>query len=258
MKKWFWNNFSVGSCLFLSSFFVIIYIVANYHVPVIWLRYLMMLWFFACWVIDTFFDNHLLVNNQVHQRIRAAEQAFLTRVSDQDKKVLINWYAQWLAEFTRTPGRLLDLCAYQIAGTMIDLRQLIDEQQITWIDDQLPERLVDNWTLADEQVFKVYYGARIKLHAWRYLWKFRKERVLIKGLRLAYLDQLILKYGKTYCEYGIFLNQRLREGHAVRSLYEGLHTFDHQEKSLASHFEKQKMLLQGSLYSLKDLIKKSS
>lgn len=213
-------------------------------------------WYLVCLIIDYYVKNHLLFDQDLHYRLAQSESEILfKRFSQSEIEKLIDWYAQWLALFTGTFGRWCDLCAFQIAGSSTDLLTFQKQHSLSVIDNDGVETLVPKLNLADEQVFKIYYGSRIKQRAFKYLRPMHAYHR--QKLQSQYLDQLLDSYGKSYYEYGIFLIGRLRAGEDVRSLYDGLVEY-HMDvsNSFVERIKQQKYLIQSSVVSLKDVLQK--
>lgn len=248
--------FSLGSILLLAGMlFLFIFCIfqpklVNYGKEVI------VVWYLVCLMVDYYAKNHLLFDQDLHYRLEQTESEILfRRFSQAEIEQLIKWYAQWLALFTGTFGRLCDLCAFQIAGSSADLLTFQKQHSLSVIDHCGIEKLVGKMNLADEQVFKIYYGSRIKKQAFKYLRQMHGYHR--QKLQSQYLDQLLDSYGKSYYEYGIFLIKRLRDGEEVRPLYGGLIEFHTDySNSFVDRIKQQKYLIQSSVISLKDVLQK--
>lgn len=248
--------FSVGSILLLAGILVMVVVCVADRSFAKQGQSFIIIWYLFCMLVDYYLKNHLLFDQNLHNRLKEKEKSILfERFSQSQIEQLVDWYAQWLALFTGTFGRLLDLCAFQVAGTSMDLLKFQHDHQLMMINDTGIQELVSNLNLSDEQVFKIYYGSRIKRRAFKYLRKmhgYHKQK-----LQSQYLDQLLDTYGKSYYEYGIFLIKRLCAGDDVRSLYDGLVEYHvNSSNSVIDRVIQQKYLLQSSVMSLKDILQK--
>ena len=248
----------MGGVLLVTGFFFasILVIIGKWSASVV--RQYGLLFYYACYSTDSFCRHHLLFNENIHQHLRKTEYDFFNEISVTDCDRLIEWYADWLAEFTHSVGRWFDLCAFQIAGSMQDLLTFREREGLDHINPLIAEKYVGKWTQSDEQVFKIYYGAKIKRRAFlkvlKIMWRYRYRK-----MRSKYLDFLLDRYGKHYCEFGIFLVDRVRLGDDIRQLYDGLISY-HDVTSSVSKWDQRKMIVQSSVYSLKAIMtkKKSS
>lgn len=248
--------FSLGSILLLSGMLVLFIFLIFQPKLVNYGKEIIVLWYLVCLIVEYYTKNHLLFDQDLHYRLEQAESEILfKRFSQAEIEQLIKWYAQWLALFTGTFGRLCDLCAFQIAGSSADLLTFQKQHSLSVIENYEIEKLVNKMNLADEQVFKIYYGSRIKKQAFKYLRQMRGYHR--QKLQSQYLDQLLDSYGKSYYEYGIFLIKRLRDGEEVRPLYGGLIEFHtNYSNSFVDRIKQQKYLIQSSVISLKDVLQK--
>lgn len=248
--------FSLGSILLLSGMLVLFIFLIFQPKLVNYGKEIIVLWYLVCLIVEYYTKNHLLFDQDLHYRLEQAESEILfKRFSQVEIEQLIKWYAQWLALFTGTFGRLCDLCAFQIAGSSADLLTFQKQHSLSVIENYEIEKLVNKMNLADEQVFKIYYGSRIKKQAFKYLRQMRGYHR--QKLQSQYLDQLLDSYGKSYYEYGIFLIKRLRDGEEVRPLYGGLIEFHtNYSNSFVDRIKQQKYLIQSSVISLKDVLQK--
>lgn len=250
--------FSMGGVLLVTGFFFasILIIRGKWSASVV--RQYGLLFYYVCYSADSFCRHHLLFNENIHQRLRKTEYDFFNEISVTDCDRLIEWYADWLAVFTHSLGRWFDLCAFQIAGSMRDLLAFREREGLDQINPLIAEKYVGKWTQSDEQVFKIYYGAKIKRRAFlkvlKIMWRYRYRK-----MRSKYLDFLLDRYGKHYCEFGIFLVDRVRLGDDIRRLYDGLISYQDVTGSV-SKWDQRKMIVQSSVYSLKAIMakKKSS
>ena len=247
---------SLGSILLLAGMLVLFIFCIFQPKLVNYGKEVIVLWYLVCLMVDYYTKNHLLFDQNLHYRLEQSESEILfKRFSQEEIEQLIKWYAQWLALFTGTFGRLCDLCAFQIAGSSADLLRFQKQHSLSVIDHCGIEELVNKMNLADEQVFKIYYGSRIKKQAFKYLRQMRGYHR--QKLQSQYLDQLLDSYGKSYYEYGIFLIKRLRDGEDVRPLYGGLIEFHTDySNSFVDRIKQQKYLIQSSVISLKDVLQK--
>lgn len=248
--------FSLGSILLLVGMLVLFIFLIFHPKLVNYGKEMIALWYLVCLLVDYYVKNHLLFDQDLHYRLAQAESEILfQRFSQAEIEQLINWYAQWLALFTGTFGRLCDLCAFQIAGSSTDLLTFQKQHSLFVINNDGIEVLVKKLNLADEQVFKIYYGSQIKKRAFKYLRSMHAYHR--QKLQSQYLDQLLDSYGKSYYEYGIFLIGRLRDGADVRSLYDGLIDYHADVSSnFVERIKQKKYLIQSSVVSLKDVLQK--
>lgn len=246
--------FSVGGLLLLSAFIVsVILVLTNLVSPRLITKYAVY-YYFGCLIIDHFCNQHLLFNFGIHQQIAFNEKSLLNSLTKKEQQQLVDWYADWLALFTHSFGRWCDLCVFQIAGTMEDLLEFRRKQRLFFIDSSIAEQFVKKWDGADEQVFKVFYGSKIKRKSFFKMIKLTWQ-VKYHNTRREYLEFLLDRYGKHYYEYGIFLVDRVRAGDDVRSLYTGLTWY----QDVAMSFSRKayaKAILQSSAYSLKTMLAK--
>lgn len=247
---------SLGSILLLVGMLVLFIFLIFHPKLVKYGKAVIVLWYLVCLLVDYYVKNHLLFDQNLHYRLEQSESEILfKRFSQSEIEQLIDWYAQWLALFTGTFGRLCDLCAFQIAGSSADLLTFQKRHSLSVIDNDGIEDLIEKMNLADEQVFKIYYGSRIKQRAFKYLRPMHAYHR--QKLQSQYLDQLLDSYGKSYYEYGIFLIGRLRDGADVRSLYDGLIEYHvDASRSFVERIKQQKFLIQSSVVSLKDVLQK--
>lgn len=247
---------SLGSILLLVGMLVLFIFLIFHPKLVKYGKAVIALWYLVCLLVDYYVKNHLLFDQNLHYRLEQSESEILfKRFSQSEIEQLIDWYAQWLALFTGTFGRLCDLCAFQIAGSSADLLAFQKQHVLSVINNNGIEPLVNKLNLADEQVFKIYYGSQIKKRAFKYLRQMHTYHR--QKLQSQYLDQLLDSYGKSYYEYGIFLIGRLRAGDDVRPLYDGLIEFHaNSSSSFVDRIKQKKFLIQSSVISLKDVLQK--